>query len=323
MSPVRIFICFLLLLMYGLPGAAGSAEVSFIPQWTPQAQFAGYYMALEKGFYKQHGLSVTILRGGPEMPPSELLEKGRATFGSMFLSTGILQRARGNLLVNVAQVVQRTSFMLVAKKSSLILKPADMNGCKIGVWGPEFQAQASMFFRRHGITVTTVPQSVTLNLFFMDGVSVASAMRYNEYHTILNSGYDPEDLTVFSFQDQDMDFPEDGIYCLEATYLADPRMCEKFAAASLEGWTYAFENTEETLDIVMNRVAAANVSTNRGHQHWMLDRMKDVILPQRAQTAPGSLSRAAFARGADMLKASGLIDRVPAFSEFFRGSSLP
>jgi len=313
----------LVLLLPALSCAEPLARVTFIPQWVPQAQFAGYYVACDKGIYARHGLDVTVLRGGPESPPSELLERGAAHFGTMFLTTGIIKRASGVPVVNIAQVVQRSSFMLVAKKSSGILKPADMNNRTVGVWGPEFQALAGIFFRRHGLSVTTVPQSATLNLFFMDGVAVASAMLYNEYHTMLNAGYDPEELSVFSFHDLGIDVPEDGIYCLEATYRTDPERCRRFASASLEGWTYAFDHPEEALDIVLRHSSAAHVATNRVHQRWMLHRMRDLIASPGSRLAPGILSETAFADVVAELRTGGLIGSTPAFSEFFVGCRLP
>ena len=93
-----IFIGFLLCLFTVFAArarAAESATVSFLPQWQPQAQFAGYYVAYEKGFYRERGLDVKILRGGPDRPPSEMLAQGRADFTTMQLTAGIVRRARG------------------------------------------------------------------------------------------------------------------------------------------------------------------------------------------------------------------------------------
>ncbi len=126
-------------------------QVRFIPQWQPQAQFAGYYVAYEKGFYREQGLEVEILRGGPECPPSEMLAQGRADFGTMQLSAGIVRRARGLKLVNVCQLAQHSALMLVAKKSSGIIEPEDINGKKVGVWGEDFQGQIDAFFRKYNL----------------------------------------------------------------------------------------------------------------------------------------------------------------------------
>jgi NitT/TauT family transport system substrate-binding protein len=148
----------------GSPAGAqetGLTKVSFIPQWLPQAQFAGYYVAYEKDFYRQHHLAVRILTGGPERPASEWLAKGKANFGTLFLTDGIEKRAQGLKLVNIAQMVQRSALMLVAKKSSGIMKPEDINGKRVGLWRHEFQLQPRAFFHKYRLQVREVPQGAT------------------------------------------------------------------------------------------------------------------------------------------------------------------
>ncbi len=293
---------------------AALTAVSFVPQWLPQAQAAGYYVAYEKGFYRRHGLQVLIMRGGPDFPPSEMLAAGRADFGSMMLTTGIMRRARGLKLVNVAQIVQRSALMLVARKADGITSPRDINGKKVGLWGEDFQGQPRAFFRKFGISVQTVPQSGTMNLFLRGGVQVASAMWYNEYHQLLNAGMDPEELSIFMFADYGMNFPEDGIYCREEWRRQHPEVCRAFVAASLEGWQYAFDHPEEALDIVMQYVNAANIATDRVHQAWMLARMRDIIaVPDHP---PGVLQERAYLRVAEELQHSGLIKIIPEFPQF-------
>ena len=296
--------------------AAESATFSFLPQWQPQAQFAGYYVAYEKGFYRERGLEVKILRGGSERPPSELLAQGRVDFTTMQLTAGIVRRARGLKLVNVCQLSQRSALMLVARKSSGISEPQDINGKKVGLWGEDFQGQVQAFFRKYGLKVQTVPQGTTLNLFLRGGVEVASAMWYNEYHLLLNAGLNPEELTTFFLADLGFNFPEDGIYCLERTYQEKPQECRQFVQGSIAGWQYAFAHPEEALDIVMKYVDAAHVPTDRVHQKWMLERMRDLILPGGGEIPLGTLAREDYLRVAETLKNEGIIQEIPDFSQF-------
>lgn len=308
---------FLLLPPLGFAQEADLKKVSFIPQWQPQSQFAGYYVAYEKGFYRQHNLDVKILRGGPDRPPSELLAQGKADFGTMLLTTGIIKRAQGVKLVNIGQLVQRSALMLVAKKAGGINTPQDINGKKVGLWGGDFQGQPRAFFQKYQLAVKTIPQSATLNLFLRGGVEVASAMWYNEYHLILNAGMNPEELTTFFMADHGLNFPEDGIYCLEDTYKNRPELCRSFVQASIAGWQYAFAHPEEALDIVMKYVNAANVATERVHQKWMLARMQDIILPSGSNLPMGTLQAEAYDPAAQELRKNGLIKKIPPFAEFF------
>jgi NitT/TauT family transport system substrate-binding protein len=318
MPRILSLIVLLWLVAAPFPGArAGAgATVSFIPQWVPQAQFAGYYVAYEKGFYRARGLEVKILKGGPDFPPSELLPAGQADFGTMFLTTAIVKRAKGYKFINIGQIVQRSALMLVAKKSSGIKVPADIQNQRVGLWGAEFQIQPRAFFRQHRLKVKEIPQNATMNLFLRGGVALASAMWYNEYYQIILAGVNPDELTTFLLSDYGLKFPEDGIYCLESTYQQDPLRCLNFVRASLEGWHYAFKHPEEALDIVMKYANAAQVATNRVHQRWMLDRMRDLILPPGGGTPLGCLEKETYLQVARELKKNGLIHMIPDFSQF-------
>jgi NitT/TauT family transport system substrate-binding protein len=142
-------------------------------------------------------------------------------------------------------------------------------------------------------------------------------MWYNEYHTILNAGLNPDELTTFFFYDYGLNFPEDGIYTLEKTFKKDPALARDFVKASMEGWLYAFSHPEETLNIVLNFMFKAKVPANRVHQKWMLERMKDVILPEGSRIPYGILQQSDYERVAKVLVESGLIKKIPDFNSFF------
>ena len=294
-------------------------KASFIPQWVPQAQFAGYYVAFEKGFYRNRGIDLTILQGGPDHSAGDYLESGKADFASLWLSAGIQKRSRGAKLVNVAQIMQRSALMLVAKKSRGIREPKDISGKKVGLWGADFQVQPRAFFKKYHLGVQVIPQSFSVNLFLRDGVDVASAMWYNEYHTILNSGLNPDELTAFFFYDHGLNFPEDGIYALEETFHKAPALSCAFVRATAGGWSYAFDHPDEALDIVLNYMAQAKIPANRMHQKWMLNRMKDLISSPDHGGRMGMLEPSDYQRVAAELKQSGLVGRIPDYRSFFVG----
>jgi len=315
-----------LLLLFGLfcfasfsiARAEDLKKVTFIPQWVPQAQFAGYYVALQQGIYRKHGIDLTIITGGPEYPADQYLKDRKADFATLWLSSAIQMRDQGVRLINVAQTMQRSALMLVAKKSSGILQPADLNDRKVGLWGPIFQVQPKAFFKQYNLNVKVVRQSFSVNLFLRDGVDAASAMWYNEYHTILNAGLNPDELTVFFFHEHGLNFPEDGIYTLEDTYAKDPALCKAFVQASVEGWRYAFAHPKETLDTVMKNLQQAYVPATRVHQRWMFERMKELMLPDDPNISVGVLNAEDYLRVANGLKENALIGAIPPFTSFYQ-----
>ncbi len=289
-------------------------------QWQPQAQFAGFYAAQAKGFYREAGVEMEIIPGGPDVVASELLKSGRAQFATMFLATGLERRAEGLPVVHLAQLVQSSALMLLVRADSPVREPKDLDGRRVGLWDNEFRLQPRALFRRLGITPVIIPQSDTLTLFLRGGVEAASGMWYNEYHTLLASGLNPEELRVFFYRDLELNFPEDGLYALEKTADADPELCRAVVAASLRGWKWAFEHPDEALDIVMDARKKAHLPASRAHQRWMLARMKDVMQAQGQLV--GRLERADFDRVARELSAQGLIRSVPDFEAFNRGGRL-
>ena len=300
-------------------GEKSLRKASFIPQWVPQAQFAGYYVAYEKGFYRDNNIDLTIITGGPTAPADRLLKDGNADFATLWLSSAIAMRSKGVRLINIAQMVQRSALMLVALKSSHIVSPEDMAGKKVGLWGPLFQIQPKALFAKYDIQVKPVRQSYSVNLFLRGGVDVTSAMWYNEYHTILNAGINANELTTFFFYDHGLNFPEDGICVLEDTYAKDPELCSDFVCASIRGWAYALAHPEEALDIIMAQLKKAYIPATRVHQRWMLERIRDLMIPAGRKKQPmGHLNPDDYLRVGKSLLEYDMITKIPEFSEFHR-----
>ncbi len=286
-------------------------------QWTHQAQFAGYYMAQEKGIYTDRGLDVTILRGGPDRDQGEYLRDGRADFATRWLVSALKDASQGIAVRNIAQVVNRSNAVLIAWKDRGITGVHDLDGRRVGVWQGQFRPPFIAFFQAHGIEPRIVQQNYSINLFLQRGVDACGAMYYNEYHMIFQAGIDMEELVVFSLVSTDMPFPEDGIYCLQTTLENRPQVCRAMAEASLEGWKYAADHPEETLDIVMQYARAAKAPANRPHMRWMLTVMLSSIFPEYVgDWETGLLSRNDYSRTVDMLTAHGMITDAPPYEEF-------
>lgn len=291
-------------------------SASLMPLWSPQAQFAGFYVARDKGIYAKYGIDLTILRAGSGHSSVDALEQGTADFAILWLPTALQHRSSGVELVNLAQIIQRSAMLLISKKTAGINTIADMDGKKVGLWEGDVSIPPRTLFAKYGINVREVRQSHTVNLFLRGGIDVASAMWYNEYHTILNSGVDPEELNVIFLSDQGMYFPEDGIYTTAATLNKDPALAAAFVDASLEGWRYAFEHPDEALDIVIKYIREAHLPANRMHQKWMLERMRDLMKPNNPQGKFGVLSYQDYDTVVCAMQKQGLIRNYPDYNTF-------
>lgn len=310
--------CFVLALMLIPSPALALEKTSIILQWVPQAQFTGFYMAQEKGFYNDAGVDLTIHHGGPDILASEWLETGKAEFATMFLAAALIRRSTLDL-VNIGQFVQDSALMLITMADSKITHPQDLDGKKIGLWSNEFQVQPRALFKRLGLDVTVVPQSSSLDLFLRGGVQAATGMLYNEYHLLLSYGIDEHELRPFLFRDTDLNFPEDGIYTLQKTAEAKPELCEAIVTATARGWQYAFENPEEAVDVVMQRMREARIPANRAHQQWMLSTMKDIIATDGGPPL-GVLREPDFERTKAILLEMRFMEHAPSFNDFYRGT---
>lgn len=300
------------------PTSGPIKKATFIPLWQPQAQFAGYYMAAEKGIYLKHGINLSIIHGGPGRSPSEYLRDGRADFAALWLTTALQRRDEGLPLVNIAQMVQQSSMLLVAHKDSGIRSLTDLDDQKVSLWGGDYDIPPRSVFDQHGVQVQPVQQSATVNLFLRGGVAAASAMYYNEYHILLNAGLNPDELTVFPLKDHGANYPEDGLYTLEQTLERDPELVDAFVRASLEGWEYAFAHPEETLDVMLRIIREARLPANRMHQRWMLARMQELMRPEDSQTDVGALARDDYQVVTEELLRRGLLNEAIDYDVFVK-----
>lgn len=294
-------------------------KVTVWTQWLPQAQFAGYYLAREKGFYRKYGLDVEIMNATPTSTNVTPLLNGKADFASLFLSTGIRLRAEGNKIVNLAQLFQHSSLVLVAKNTSGIKSIKDFNNRKIGIWRSDFRDIPMKFLERNGIQAEIIFMNSSVDMFLWGGVDVMTATVYNELHTLMMSGLRRDQMYTVFLKDNNMDVPEDGIYCREEYYRANPEICRNFVNATMEGWNYALSHPEEALDVVERVMRDARLPVTRTHQRWMLDKVGKLIFPNGPAAASEPLSREVYLRTAELLASAGRINNIPKFEEFCPG----
>ncbi len=308
------FITFFISALYA---AEVSRKAVFVPQWLPQSQFAGYYMAYEIGIYKKYGIDLKILDSQLDAPASKKLAEKKVDFVTMPLSEAIEKRSKGLELINICQTSQRSALVIIAKKKNGINTIKDLNGKKVGYWKHDPRAPLLEFLKRHELNMQIIPLTSTVNLFLLDGADALVTMWYNEYYKILSSGIDEEELSSFLFFENNLNLPEDGIYCLEETYKRDPELCKNFVKASLEGWIYAFAHEEQAVEIVIKYMNRAYITANKPHQRWMLSRMCDIIAPAGLKRPIGELDENDYNRVASILLEHKIIDTIPVFKTFF------
>lgn len=299
--------------------AAGQpAKIRFAPQWTAQAQFAGYYVALEQGFYADAGIDLEIIYPNAGKSVLKLLETGEADVVSLFLTTGIKAKANGVDLVNFGQLSQHSATMLVARKSAGILKLADMEGKKIAIWKSGFDELPRWLIAKNNLNVEWVPVLYSVNLFLSGAVNIMAVMWYNEYNQILNSGVDESELSCFFLSDYGFDIPDDGLYCLENTRKEKGKLLAAFLHATLKGWEYARQHPDSTLELVIGKMKQAHLSANLTHQKWMLEKVLELIKLAPKNVSPGELSEQDYNEAIELLYQQGFISTKIPFQEFFQ-----
>jgi NitT/TauT family transport system substrate-binding protein len=268
--------------------AQETADVTLQLKWVTQGQFAGYYAALEQGYYEDEGLNVTIKPGGPDIVPEQVVLGGQAEFGINWLDNTLATRDQGGQIVNIAQVFARSGMTEITWKDSGLDAIEDLEGKKVGVWlgGNEHKLFAAL--TKNGIDpqqdAQIVAQPFDMNLFLNREVDAAAAMTYNELAQVLetkdpDSGelYTLDQLNVMKMSDLGTGALEDGIFVTEE-WIADEAnqdIAKRFLKASFKGWVYCRDNPDECTQYVLD----AGPTLGEGHQRWMVNEINKLIWP--------------------------------------------
>lgn len=258
-------------------GVQAADDVTLQLQWVTQAQFAGYYVALDKGYYEEEDLNVTIKPGGPDIAPPQVLAGGGADVMLNWMPSALAAREKGLPVVNIAQPFKSSGLMLTCWKDTGISTPEDFRGKTIGVWffGNEYPFLSWM--SQLGIPtdgsedgVTVLKQGFNVDPLLQRQADCISTMTYNEYWQVIDAGVTPEELVTFKYEDQGVATLEDGIWALEEN-LEDPAFADKmtrFVRASMKGWKYAEANPDEAAEIVLDNDATG--AQTEQHQKRMM-----------------------------------------------------
>jgi NitT/TauT family transport system substrate-binding protein len=242
--------------------AQAADDVTLQLKWVTQAQFAGYYVAAAKGYYEAEGLNVTILPGGPDVAPTQVIAGGGADVVIDWMPSALAAREKGLALVNIAQPFKSSGMMLTCLKESGVATPADFKGKTLGVWfgGNEYPFlnwMNKLGLKTDGTDVTVLKQGFNVDPLLQKQAACVSTMTYNEYWQVIDAGIKPEDLVTFKYADEGVQTLEDGLYVMEDK-LADPAFEDKmvrFVRASMAGWKYAEGNVDEAAQIVLDNDA--------------------------------------------------------------------
>ena len=281
---MRLLLAIAMLLTGVAAAARANDPLTLQLKWLPQAQFAGYYVAAAKGYYKVVGLDVTIKPGGPDITPARVIAGGGTDVIVDWLPSALAAREKGVPLVNIAQVFLRSGLELTCRKDSGIRRPADFRGKTLGVWfaGNEYPFLAWM--SRLGLKTDGSPNGVrvlrqgdNVDPLLKREAACISTMSYNEYWQVIEAGIRPAQLVVFKYEDEGVATLEDGLYTTEAK-LADPAMVSRlvrFLKASMQGWRYAIGHQHEAVKIVL--AADTGHQLNEAHQLRMMAAVAQLV----------------------------------------------
>ncbi|WP_170764391.1 ABC transporter substrate-binding protein [Ruegeria lacuscaerulensis] len=286
---------------FGLAASAALAadEVTLQLKWVTQAQFAGYYVAKEKGFYEEEGLDVTILPGGPDIAPTQVIAGGGADVTVEWMPAALAAREKGLPLVNIAQPFKSSGMMLTCWKDAGITSPEDLKNRTLGVWffGNEFPFMSWM--SQLGIDtggksdngVEVLKQGFNVDPLLQRQADCISTMTYNEYWQVIDAGVSPDELVTFKYEDQGVATLEDGLYVLEEN-LSDAAFTDKmerFVRASMKGWKYAEEHPDEAADIVLENDATG--AQTEEHQKRMMGEIAKLTAGSNGALDPADFDR--------------------------------
>lgn len=269
MRKIILWACFLICYIFTNNSLSQAQDrLVFSPQWTPQAQFAGYYVAKEKGFYKKANLDVEIVHPTATYSAQKRIQKGESQATTLQLCQALEFMDSGTPLVNILQTSMNNAMVIVSRRGT---NPLKQKGARVGIWSVGFCQLAYCMNFKENLNYEWVKFSSNINLFVAGAIDATIAMSYNEYYQLMQTGFPLSEENIYRFSEHGYNVQEDGVYMTREYYNTHRDQAQRFAEASRQGWEWAAEHPEETLEIVMQYVTREHVATNRVLQKLMLD----------------------------------------------------
>lgn len=240
----------------------------FTPQWTTQAQFAGYYVAQEKGFYEEEGVKVQIVHPSASQSAMDRIRTDQSQATTLQLAQAMEIIDSGIPLVNILQTSMNNGLVIVSRRGK---DPLKQQGARVGIWNAGFGQMAICMSQIEHLDYEWVRFVNNVTLFVSGALDATLAMSYNEFYQLLQTGMELTEENVYRFCNHGYNVQEDGVYMTLKTWRKEKESAERFARASRRGWEWAAEHPEETLDIVMDYVRRDHIATNRVLQGLMLE----------------------------------------------------
>ncbi len=271
-------------------------------RWKHQFQFAGYYAALEKGYYRDAGLDVRVHEGAPGRFPVDEVVAGRAEYGTAN-SEVLLARLKGGPVVALAVVFQHSPSVLLARTDSGIRTPHDLVGRKVMLMGGRQDTDFYAMFLREGIR----PESINIysSSYEIDDLIAGKVDAFNSYLTnepfvLKQRGVE---FTVINPSHYGIDYYGDILFTTEREVAEHPERVRAFREASLRGWRYAMDHPDEVIDLLLNKYG---VKKTREHLRFEATTARSLILPDLVEI--GHMNPGRWSGMASALKTTGMVD---------------
>ena len=291
---------------------AQAQQIVFTPQWTPQSQFAGYYAALENGYYADAGLDVCIQHPSTSYSSISMLKDGVSDVITCELIQALMEAENDVKMVNILQTAQHYTLVLVSRAGD-VNELADLAGCRIGSWKVGFSEIPHMIDDEQHLGIEWIKLINPLNLYIAGAIDATLAKSYNELILFSMAGITPG--SVLYFGEHGYDYPEDGLYVREEFYRKNKEKCHQFAEASRKGWDWVRNNPDKALEIVMKYVKEANIPTNKYNQKWMLEDILKAQEDVKGAQPSYKLNKDAFKQLNDALVKHGYISKSAVYEK--------